>query len=810
MKKKLSSKLVLFVIASVVAITILPISPRDAYATGYTISDQTSCLSLPFGSPSWNSFASQCTLANINLTLNPLETLTVSGSTLVLNGGTITTVFGPSLTESGRIQVNSGGDIDLDSATINNNGIIDIYGSIQNEGGTINNNAGAFMGVELPGGSGVLRNSGTIINNGEIDIAHTLYLVNFGTFTNYGSIGNIGNLYNNGGTFINSAGATIINNLGTITNDHGTFTNAGTITSTGRVDIPGTINIIAGNTNNSGTINSGEFQADPTDPSDGTAPNSAIISGSGTISNTGSINNCLGEITIASISGIRAENTCGPTTTLVTSDVNPSSIDQNVIVTITVKPNWAVNPVPTGGIVLSDGSTTIADGSLNASGKISFTIQPHGLILGLNALSADYEGDANFKASSSDIYYQTVLKQTATTTTLTSSLNPAVFGQSVTFTATVAPSSGTGMPTGTVAFNDGTTTLATVALDSGGHATFTTSSLATSTHAIIAVYGGDSNFLTSTSPSLTQTINPANQPPVANTDSYSTNENTVLTVPHTTGVLANDNDPDGDILTSSLVTGTSHGTVVLNPDGSFAYTPNSDFVGSDSFVYQTDDGHGHTASATDTISVNQIECPAGSFLSSGANTCTLAPPGSYVPSPGATSATLCPAGTFTATEGQSVCTPSPPGSYVPSPGATSATLCAPGSYQPESGQTSCILADIGYFVSSSGATQETQCPAGTTSDVTGSTICRPLTPTELTHNLITLKEDMHLQQGITESLDAKLNSVLSSLNSNQNNAAKNQLNAFINEVNAQTGKKITQDQATQLIQAAQNIINSIH
>jgi hypothetical protein len=90
-------------------------------------------------------------------------------------------------------------------------------------------------------------------------------------------------------------------------------------------------------------------------------------------------------------------------------------------------------------------------------------------------------------------------------TSLSSSLNPSMFGQSVTFTATVK-SSTTGTPTGTVTFKDGATTLASVAL-SGGVAKFTTSTLAVGTHSITAVYGGDATFVANTSAVLSQVVN---------------------------------------------------------------------------------------------------------------------------------------------------------------------------------------------------------------------------------------------------------------------------------------------------------------
>jgi hypothetical protein len=76
----------------------------------------------------------------------------------------------------------------------------------------------------------------------------------------------------------------------------------------------------------------------------------------------------------------------------------------------------------------------------------------------------------------------------------------------VTFTATVAPvSPGAGTPTGTVEFEEGTTDLGSGTL-TNGVATFSTATLATGSNAITAVYSGDSNFLTSTSATLTQTV----------------------------------------------------------------------------------------------------------------------------------------------------------------------------------------------------------------------------------------------------------------------------------------------------------------
>jgi hypothetical protein len=125
---------------------------------------------------------------------------------------------------------------------------------------------------------------------------------------------------------------------------------------------------------------------------------------------------------------------------------------------------------------------------------------------GALSITAVYGGDGSFNSSTSPILTQTV-NQDATTTTVASSLNPANHKQTVTFSATVvAQAPGTAVPTGTVTFKDGTRTLGSASL-SAGKASFATSNVSKGTHQITAVYGGSSGFLTSTSPTLVQTVN---------------------------------------------------------------------------------------------------------------------------------------------------------------------------------------------------------------------------------------------------------------------------------------------------------------
>jgi len=101
---------------------------------------------------------------------------------------------------------------------------------------------------------------------------------------------------------------------------------------------------------------------------------------------------------------------------------------------------------------------------------------------------------------------------------------------------------------------------------------------------------------------VTVTVAAVNDPPTAGNDSYTTVEETVLAVA-APGVLANDSDVENDSLIAVLDAGPSNGTLALDPDGSFSYTPNADFTGADSFAYHAGDGRAHSGTATVTIVV---------------------------------------------------------------------------------------------------------------------------------------------------------------------------------------------------------------
>ena len=188
-----------------------------------------------------------------------------------------------------------------------------------------------------------------------------------------------------------------------------------------------------------------------------------------------------------------------PTTTTLSSSLNPSMAGQAVTFTATVSTNGG--PGPGGTVQFKDGATNLG-APVTLSGSTAM-LTTSALSVGTHPITAVYSGDANYTTSASQVLDQIVTGggPTATTTSLISSLNPSLLGQSVTFTATVNGAS----PTGTVQFSDAGSPIATAALN-GGVASFTTSALTLGSHPITAFYGGDATNTASTSPVLTQVV----------------------------------------------------------------------------------------------------------------------------------------------------------------------------------------------------------------------------------------------------------------------------------------------------------------
>jgi autotransporter-associated beta strand protein len=116
-------------------------------------------------------------------------------------------------------------------------------------------------------------------------------------------------------------------------------------------------------------------------------------------------------------------------------------------------------------------------------------------------------------------------------------------------------------------------------------------------------------------------------PPVAVNDAWSADENTALSVP-APGVLLNDTDPQNWPLTAALVTSPAHGSLTLNPNGSFLYTPAAGYTGPDSFSYQANDADGSSNTATVSLTVNPLPTAANhSYVTDQGLTLSMATPG---------------------------------------------------------------------------------------------------------------------------------------------------------------------------------------
>jgi len=105
---------------------------------------------------------------------------------------------------------------------------------------------------------------------------------------------------------------------------------------------------------------------------------------------------------------------------------------------------------------------------------------------------------------------------------------------------------------------------------------------------------------------VTIIVRPVNDPPTASPDAYTTAEDEELVVAAVDGVLANDADPDSDLLAVELVGDAANGALALAEDGSFVYTPDPDWNGTDSFSYVASDGTVETGPTTVTLTVDPI------------------------------------------------------------------------------------------------------------------------------------------------------------------------------------------------------------
>jgi len=293
--------------------------------------------------------------------------------------------------------------------------------------------------------------------------------------------------------------------------------------------------------------------------------------------------------TVGPTSVTASKTTATPT---LTSSVNPSAYGQSTTFTATLPAGT------TGSVTFKDGGTTLGTGTLSGG---TATTSASALAVGSgHSITAVYGGDGNYNTATSAALTQTV-NQASTSTSVTSSGNPSIYDQAVTFTATVsAVAPGSGTPSGTVTFKDGATTLGTGTLSSGLASYLAAArSLAAGSHSITAVYGADTNFAASTSTVLTQTSNKATP--------------TITTAPTASGITY------GQTLSSSTLSG-GVGSVA----GSFAFTTpaTSPVVGTAS--------QDVTFTPTDTTNYNTVSLQVSVTVSKATPTITTLPTASGI------------------------------------------------------------------------------------------------------------------------------------------------------------------------------------
>jgi alpha-tubulin suppressor-like RCC1 family protein len=388
---------------------------------------------------------------------DPGGTMTVTGSTFFANS---------SSGHLGGAVYNYGGTLNLTNSTF--------YGNSAQRGGAIRNDLGplTLTNVTVVGNTGTISVGGIFNNGGAASIKNSILANN--VVTNGGSF----NCYSSGGS-ASSGGY----NLSDDTTCAGFFTAAGDLNNTpARLDP-------AGLQNNGGPTPTIALVV--ASPAVDAIPLSACTDTNGNPVSTDQRGIARPQ---GSACDIGALERVGVNTSLaLTSSLNPSTSGQSITFMATVSPSAA-----TGIVMFQDGGVTLGTGSLSG-GVATFTTST--LAVGVHSISASYAGDVTYNGSASGILSQTVNK-ISTNTVLASSPNPAVYGQSVTLTATVSPSAATG----NVTFQDGGVTLGAGTL-SGGVATFTTSTLTTGAHSITASYAGDANYNGSASSVLSQTVN---------------------------------------------------------------------------------------------------------------------------------------------------------------------------------------------------------------------------------------------------------------------------------------------------------------
>jgi hypothetical protein len=270
----------------------------------------------------------------------------------------------------------------------------------------------------------------------------------------------------------------------------------------------------------------------------------------------------------ASISRLQKVHAYSTATTL-TGSPSPSAVGQTVTFTATVTSSGGV---PTGYVTFLDGSNVIGQRPLSSSGVATFSTSS--LSAGAHAITAAYYSDTSF-ASSIGATTQQVTTSNTTTTTVSGSPNPVTFGQSVTFTATVAAGGG-GTPTGNVTFTGGTTTLGSAAVDGGGHAAINVSTLTVGGHTVLASFVG-SGVWQNSSGSTTENVQDGTSTSVAGSPNPSSYQQSVTFTATVTSAGTGAGTPVGSVTFKDGAT--TLATVAVDSTGRASFSTSSLTVG---------------------------------------------------------------------------------------------------------------------------------------------------------------------------------------------------------------------------------------
>ncbi|WP_263416406.1 Ig-like domain repeat protein [Terriglobus albidus] len=182
-----------------------------------------------------------------------------------------------------------------------------------------------------------------------------------------------------------------------------------------------------------------------------------------------------------------------PTTTT-TLQTSASSVAAGTAMTLTATVTGGASPSGTISFY-NNGSSLLGTATLSSSGVAALTYTPSAT--GALSITASYPGNTSNAGSTSNTVSVNVTGNASSTTSVTASPATINQGQNVTFTATVS-GSGT-VPTGTVAFYDGTTLLGSAALNSSGTATLSTTAVPVGANSVRASYAGDATYAASSS-----------------------------------------------------------------------------------------------------------------------------------------------------------------------------------------------------------------------------------------------------------------------------------------------------------------------